>query len=169
MPPILCIALCVAMQLFCSWFLFIVWSHIRSKAKSVQYFPYCMQVCCICPQSVLYLPKCAVFAPKVCCIWPSVLYLSQKCVVFDLWCLAIQTVKTQNYKSVDIKIHFFPVVGILFGPTIPTYFFNLFCCFLYLYTSVTLRHANLTGDMVCETAMPPSTSNWKFWMKSCIS
>ena len=27
----------------------IVWSHIRSKAKSMQYFPYCMQVCCICP------------------------------------------------------------------------------------------------------------------------
>ena len=37
------------------------------------------------------------------------------------------------------------VVGILFGPTIPTYFFNLFCCFLYLYTSVTLRHANFNG------------------------
>ena len=30
-----------------------------SKAKSVQYFPYCMQVYCICP------PKCAIFAPSV--------------------------------------------------------------------------------------------------------
>ena len=46
--------------------------------------------------------KCAIFAPKVCCICP-------KCAVFALWCLTMQTVKTQefNYKSVDIKIQFF--------------------------------------------------------------
>ena len=55
-----------------------------------------MQVCCICPQSVLYLPqKCAIFAP-------SVLYLVQVCCICPLILDYANIVYTQTYKSVDI-------------------------------------------------------------------
>ena len=61
--------------------------NISILYASLLYLP---SKCAVLAPSVLYLPqKCAVFAT-------SMLSLPQKCTVFALWCLTMQTVKTQN-------------------------------------------------------------------------